>query len=325
MVSSSPLTSFTFFPDLPAELQLEIWSLAAPEPTPEICIVWPLNIRDEEDEQLAQPFVVDTAWPAVAHVCQAAREVLLKSGQLRLRHSPTAGFAVPFRAFDPAIDTLYWSRIQESAMNTFISQPENRPLLRALRHVAVDMPTALTPYLLVRLIRESAIFIRTISVVLPSSDSVSTDLDIDPYGLGFLTPARRCRLFDIPADNVAMISIGYYALSGCLLECRKHMNKDSRAFVFGDDAEKGTAWSAEDNDFSGLEIKAQTFVEYAGARYGGALWHEACGLRIMGDPDEMASPLPHYVPVADRKNPEEYRVLDDDSEWPEGAASLYPL
>ena len=105
------MASFLQFSRLPIELQLAIWELAVPDPEPEVCIVWPMNIDDEASippEEPALPFTVDTAWPAVAHVCHAAREAVLAPGAVRLRHSPAAGIAVPYRRFIPAIDTLYW-------------------------------------------------------------------------------------------------------------------------------------------------------------------------------------------------------------------------
>ena len=65
---------------------------------------------------------------------------------------------------------------------------------------------------------------------------------------------------------------------------------------------EGTAWSTVDDSFSGLEIKAQTFVEYTMAEDRQERWVEVC---------EGWSRSPPYIPVAGRKNPEEYRVHDD--------------
>ncbi|GAB1309947.1 hypothetical protein MFIFM68171_00157 [Madurella fahalii] len=61
------MASFNLFCNLPVELQLVIWALDVPNPEPEVCIVWPLGIDVYADEEPALPFIVDTAWPAVAH------------------------------------------------------------------------------------------------------------------------------------------------------------------------------------------------------------------------------------------------------------------
>lgn len=38
--------------------------------------------------------------------------------------------------------------------------------------------------------------------------------------------------------------------------------------------------------------------------------------RLLGDePEDDRAPEPRRIPVTNRKNPEEYRVLDDDSGW----------
>ncbi len=65
------MPSFHQFPELPLELQLAIWEFAIPDPEPEVCLVWPLAIPEYTDppEEPALPFVVDTAWPVIAHVC----------------------------------------------------------------------------------------------------------------------------------------------------------------------------------------------------------------------------------------------------------------
>ena len=82
---------------------------------------------------------------------------------------------------------------------------------------------------------------------------------------------------------------------------------------------EGTAWSSRDESFSGLEVTVQTFAEYRYALPGDnqEQWVEARNLknRLSASPQDDASPEPRHIPVADRKNPEEYRVLDDDSSW----------
>ena len=122
------MESFSLFCHFPGELQLAIWEFAAIQPDipePEVCLAWPLNIeydsRPPEDPVL--PFTVDTAWPGVAHACRASREAFLASSRA-VRYSPAAGFAVPYRRFIPAIDTLYLGQAQISAVLRFLSRPE---------------------------------------------------------------------------------------------------------------------------------------------------------------------------------------------------------
>lgn len=317
------MSSFTIFSKLLMELQVEIWSLAGPEPEPEVCIVWPLHIKHRQGEKPVGTLVVDTSWPVVARVCHIARETLLLRGQLRLRYSPAAGFFVPFRAFNPAIDTLYWSRFQIGAMRKFIRQPANLPLLSSLRHIAVDLPGAIRPKLLVQLIRESAISVRTISIVLPASDPAQMESPLlsfgrqhtDPHTLTFLPPAGRCRLRDIPADTSEMIAFG---MPGYLTRCRTKMDNRGRKIDSIHDSEsvKDPAWDINSKSFSGLEIKFQTFIEYAKGDDGRPEWFEPCGDCLTGDPLESRALAPVYIPVGQRQNPEEYRVLEDDSEYP---------
>lgn len=135
-VTLNAIKSFNLFPKLPIELQIAIWELAAPDPVPEVCIAWPtfVYLNYPDTEQLTGPLLVDTAWSAVTHACRTAREALLRSGRLRLRHSSVAGFPVPFRAFDPAMDTFYWSCSQNRAALNFFQQPQNAHLGPALRH-----------------------------------------------------------------------------------------------------------------------------------------------------------------------------------------------
>lgn len=123
------MASFPLFPCFPVEIQLAVWAFAALlDPEPEVCLVWPVYLacytgpgRRADDPVL--PFIVDTDWPAVVHVCRVAREAAFKSGAVQLRHSPLAGFAVPYRHFMPAIDTLYCGRFQYVALCCFAAGP----------------------------------------------------------------------------------------------------------------------------------------------------------------------------------------------------------
>ncbi|KAG7284707.1 hypothetical protein NEMBOFW57_009316 [Staphylotrichum longicolle] len=102
---------------------------------------------------------------------------------------------------------------------------------------------------------------------------------------------------------------------------RKYLDKqrgnlDSHVLNFHDHGPEGTAWNTRDKRFSGLEITAQTFVEYRGtaAESNQEQWVETCQDRLVARPgDKTTAPRPRYIWPEDRKSPEEYRVLDDDS------------
>jgi len=322
---------FPLFCNLPVELQLAIWALAAAQdpPQPEVCIAWPLKIDDYPTAHDAPtvPFIVDTAWPAGVHVCRAAREVAL--GTLRLRHSPVAGFAVPFRHFIPAIDTLYVGLHQVIATLNFFGRPENAALARQMRRVAFEASciSGAEASHVATFIRQRAANLQSLSVVLPGT------CDIPAYGMLFLPPARRCRLRDMPGETVDGLKVTKIPV----MDLEEHETLPMPLRVYfekrrGDMAriihslavtgDEGTAWSDRDGTFGGLEIKAQTFVEY---RYCTAnspqeQWVEVCEERLLGKydlghEDGARAPQPRPVPPAARKDPEQHRVLDDDSGW----------
>jgi hypothetical protein len=90
---------------------------------------------------------------------------------------------------------------------------------------------------------------------------------------------------------------------------------DSYVRKFAVHGDKGTAWSTSDCCFSGLEIKAQTFVEYTMTENNQGQWVEVCKDRLLGEHgiEGDVAPEPRHILVMDRKNPEQYRVLDDDN------------
>ncbi|KAK4118092.1 hypothetical protein N657DRAFT_651655 [Parathielavia appendiculata] len=319
------MTSFPLFCNFPVELQLAIWALALPDPEPEVCIAWPLQIMEFPiaEEEPALPFVVDTAWPAIAHVCRTARQAALTSGGLRLRYSPNAGFAVPYRHFIPAIDTLYWGRDQAGAMYRFLFKPEVASFARDLRHIAVEVTGTYPHDQLADIMRLRAVFLRTLSFVLPNT------LGNHSTTAAFLPPARRCKLRDISSsswDKIKFAKVTFLRphervpmpLREYLAKRRRDMEESVHNLaVVG---AEGTAWSTRDGSFSGVEIKAQTFVEYKTTGFENnrqEQWVEVCQDRLLGgfELQDAAAPHPRRIPVAKRKNPEEYRVLDDDSAW----------
>ncbi len=315
------MASFPLFSRFPVEIQLVIWEFAAAlDPEPEVCVAWPLLIEQytRPPEEPALPFLVDTAWPAVVHVCRVAREAALKSGAVQLRYSPVAGFAVPYRHFIPAIDTLYWGKFQTGAMRLFLYRPENASLARDLRHLSIDLSGWSPAFEVAKLIRRKLVDLRTLSMVFPATANVPETL------LPFLPPARRCRLrtmSDKALDEITMARAPLLRAeeSGPLpLSLRTYIDKQRENFgrhvrEFSVQGPEGTAWSTRDDSFSGLEITAQTFVEYR--RTGDQeQWVETCQDRLVPRPGQgTTAPRPRYIWPEDRKRPEEYRVLDDDN------------
>ena len=327
------MESFSLFCHFPGELQLAIWEFAAIQPDipePEVCLAWPLNIeydsRPPEDPVL--PFTVDTAWPGVAHACRASREAFLASSRA-VRYSPAAGFAVPYRRFIPAIDTLYLGQAQISAVLRFLSRPENLHIARDLHHLAVELSTSGSTLLVIgRQLREGLACpcIRTLSIVVPGTmDSPSHKLHVP-----FLPPERRCRLRDIPNETLNDIKI-IASGKGLMMSLQEHLDRrwgtvhrwvrdhplgpvvrHSAVDEWAD--HEGTAWSTENGWCVGLELKAQTFVEYRSIN-NQEQWVEVCQDRLLGE-EAWPPPRPRRIAAADRKNPEKYRVLDDDSRMP---------
>lgn len=185
--ATAPPTSFALFPKLPAELQLTIWEfvISAADEVPEVHLH--LSLAPYYPTHLTEQWFVDTGWPVTAHVCRASRETLFKSGHLRLRHSSVAGFPVPFRTFNPAIDTLYVPRSRFMHMRCFLSRPANAPLARSLRHIAVEHDSASCPSSLPHgLICDLGTSLLTFSFVLLES------LAGHPTSTGLSEPRRRC-------------------------------------------------------------------------------------------------------------------------------------
>ncbi len=316
---ASNMASFPLFPCFPVEIQLAIWAFAAVlDPEPEVCLVWPSTLEtwdaspDRPADEPALPFIVDTDWPAVAHVCRVAREAAFKSG--RLRYSPLAGFAVPYRHFMPAIDTLYCGQLQYVALCLFLNRPENAHIARDLRRLALEIAAPFPLSNVAEVIRKSVIDLRTLSLVFPGTMNLSSPTE------SFHRPTRRCKLRNIAGDSLDEITIAQVLDSregkARPMTLRKYLDHQRAALdrhvregsIHGDE---GTAWSTNDNSFSGLEITAQTFVEYHCNQE--EQWIEVCRDRLLSSPDLDMMRRPLYVWPADRKNPEEHRVIDDDS------------
>ncbi|KXX74430.1 hypothetical protein MMYC01_208889 [Madurella mycetomatis] len=317
-----PLHNFMLFPKLPVEIRLMIWGLvgdSAPERVPEVCILWPFSLEVMSSDQPHQPFVVDTAWPSLMHACRESREVALRSKNLRLRFSPLAGFAVPFRNFDPEIDTLHWGFYQVWSMFSMFRREENRPLIQSLRHMSLETAALFNPRELFYFITLATPFLRTLAFVFADSSNQNHAKTI------FKPPARRCRLRDIPdevANGMTIRGTPHYGQQGQSVQTSLRRFMELRREELEGSCPQprlmltlpyeGTAWDNKQKKLHELQIKAQTFVEYEWTQAKGVQWLEVCGHRRLGNQEELR---PRYIPAMERKNPEEYRVLDDESGW----------
>lgn len=72
--------AFHNFSNLPFEIRQSIWLFILPVDTPEVCLMWPVNLyqRYEGPESAlpSEPFVVDTAFPVLIHVCRESRAIV---------------------------------------------------------------------------------------------------------------------------------------------------------------------------------------------------------------------------------------------------------
>ena len=203
----------------------------------------------------------------------------------------------------------------------FRSRPENAHIARDLRHLALEISVPFPPSYVAEVIWKRAIDLRTLSLVFPGT------MNLRCTTMPFLQPARRCRLRNLSDDALDELTIAEmpFLREGETqpMTLRKYLDHQRAELedyvrdwpVHGDE---GTAWSTKYDSFSGLEITAQTFVEYrrtgAESNQEKEQWVEVCRDRRMGNSYESdMAPYPRRVRAADRKNPEEYRVLDDDS------------
>lgn len=81
------------------------------------------------------------------------------------------------RAFNPAIDTLYWGNSQSNAMHFFFIDPASAHLVRAPRHAAVEVPASYPHKFLAKSIRQTTVCLRILSLILPDTIRLGEDED----------------------------------------------------------------------------------------------------------------------------------------------------
>ncbi|KAM7189333.1 hypothetical protein V8F33_010112 [Rhypophila sp. PSN 637] len=399
--------TFTPFPRLPIEIQDAIWTihLLLQPPDPETCIISPpvLNAPRHEHGYCNQalrlsegqrscncviesgpilPLTVDTSWPAIAHLSRSSRSFFFRSAESGLfkslgirnglRLSRQAGnIHVPYRAFDPEVDTLYWSACQHQFMTSlFFHLPEHKVLAGQLRHIALELGVMFVHRVAQphvdhlnfprHFIQHVAPLLESVTYVLPGSharryDCMKSQVDesekafqarrLNHYdqsapwvpGLEFVPPARRCRLTKLSDDKIMKIELnrlpgdilararraGFFRervsadgpeghdVSRRWLTMEEYMIVEARRNVQGTRADIQTAVFVERQvaDVGGGDTEVN---DERGARESGLQerWVEVCGGRMVayfGLESQMS-----LVLTGERKDPEQYRVLDDD-------------
>jgi hypothetical protein len=331
------------FTSLPLELKQEIWQLAvhAAAAEPEVCILWPL--RQTHFNQVSTRLLVDTAFPVLMHVCREWRAFVLSwcerprsspsSGfsepPIRFRFSRQAGCRVPYRRFRGGADALYASTTNfEKTLQMLAVDWEphvGREVLATVRHLAVDyMWWGRAAYWLPELVFRGCPDLKKVSVVFPSSRRAMWN--------AFQAPARRCKLRRVEGAEGLVAERDPERRPGEMWSVQWHVDngrvtaEHMAVFTWSNDVavheldmgEPGGQWfvgSAWDKEREKLcvEAEAAAFVQYKRSGDGGESWVEACKDRLLvrGEDGKMQQP-PVPSPEQCRRNPEEWRVNDED-------------
>ncbi|KAI1206470.1 uncharacterized protein F4807DRAFT_439306 [Annulohypoxylon truncatum] len=316
------------FSDLPFELRIMIWELVLPDKKQEICIPWPLQEEAPPDafirpprspRKFLEPFLVDTDFPVLMHVCRESRGFAI--ARTRFRHSLVAGCPVPFRAFDPDLDIMYYSRCRPP-----IGPDDYKwgDFPRALKHLAVDVHT----------LRDGSYFaeafcqhfhLRTITCILPAPGAIVLT------SARFRPPYRRCRLRAVEQPTTSgsqshfiHVDSGNYrrlcSISRFLEEVRDHIDDGFLSYIRDDGLMHPNfrpRWNAEEQKYD-FELDAAMFEEYRGGS-----WDLSSKHRVRFDaqyvrfPDERVAiqRVKSYKVSEEEKwtplrNPETFRVND---------------
>ncbi|OAQ61399.1 hypothetical protein VFPPC_14563 [Pochonia chlamydosporia 170] len=316
--------AFHNFGALPLEIRQSIWLFSLPMPEPEVCLMWPVNLYQRyegpESTMPSEPYVVDTAFPVLMHVCRESRAMVQNStlSGVLFRSSTLAGCAVPFRYFDPELDTMYWGseNIIELARNSMAL-----PDVFAITSLAIEVQWGFRLNLnLIDTLMDTMSDLQTLSLVLPDS----TDNNRPRVSLfgheAFKQPSRRCKLRTIDSQKQPIIHIetsgdrivandDLVPLPLALQQCREALERGAAALLAESAAISGIVREGPDTRrwFNHLRIQAQTFIEYQPD----GTWKEICGERRFVDQGRTYM-LGPYIPVAERPNPELVRVNDLD-------------
>jgi hypothetical protein len=324
------------FNSLPLELKQEIWQLALHNAVddPEVCILWP--IRQTHFNQVSTPLLVDTAFPVLLHVCREWRAFVLSWCQrpssespVRFRFSRLAGCRVPYRHLRGGVDVLYASSTNfEKTIQCLAVDYEpdvGRQTLATVRHLAVDwMLWARAAYWLPELVFRACPDLEKVSVVFPSSRRAIWS--------AFQAPARRCKLRRVEGADGIVAERDPVRKPGVMTSLQSQVDtgrvaaEDMAVFTWHNDldahemymGEPGGEWfvgSAWDKGRKKLRVAAEAaaFVQYKRSEDGSETWVEACEDRLLvrGEDGKLQQP-PVPSPEQRRRNPEEWRVNDED-------------
>ncbi|KAI1141897.1 hypothetical protein F5Y05DRAFT_409047 [Hypoxylon sp. FL0543] len=272
---------FTKFNDLPPELRRIVWKLALPDDNAEICIPWPLNEeaaywRRENGvlvthTNFLEPYLVDTCFPVIMHVCRESRDLAVS--QLRFRYSPLAGCPVPFRAFRPDLDIMHVSFFREPTDEHEMPRWPRYP--RGTQHLAFDLHTLKDGSHLWILVGQASLDVRTVTCILPASNAIlDTAVRVRP-------PVRRCRLRPVeqPSDgsqsHIIWVDRGFdrrmTGLRHYLEEVQDRIGTQFLEYLellqrVNRQEKYNKRWNAAECRFD-IEFLAQTFEEHRGGRW----------------------------------------------------------
>ncbi|OTB03028.1 hypothetical protein M426DRAFT_24057 [Hypoxylon sp. CI-4A] len=254
---------FTCFSELPTELRLQIWGHALPEDMLEVCVCWPLE--ENEPTKPLNPFLVDTCFSVLMHVCRESRELAISKTQFR--YSLLAGCLVPFRPFRPDLDVFYITLTRHAA--DFDKYP------RGMSHLALDMHTLHEGESLWELLGATALNVRTLRCVPPAPKAI-----VDTQ-VRFRPPVRRCRLRDVvqPVDGSQSHIVYTNRDYGRRMTGMDRYLQDMKTRVLHDLEDHGVfsptsdvsreplqRWFGEGERLP-IEFMVQTFEEYRGGRW----------------------------------------------------------
>ncbi|KAI1386724.1 uncharacterized protein F4822DRAFT_325203 [Hypoxylon trugodes] len=299
MAANVNISTFTIFNNLPHELRLLIWEYALPEDIPEVCIPWPLeevklsygpNTSSHiptSQQPTYLPFLVDTGFPKLMHVCHESREVTIS--HTRFRYSPIAGCPVPFRAFRPDLDILYITVCRSPGGEDI--GPRWGVYPPGTRHIALDLHSIKDGTELWRLLGHPDLDVRTLRCVLPAIDRTALTT-----GDRFRPPVRRCRLgievnppaesqnsygeygnavfVDHGFDNKVMVGLGQY-----FENIQENAGLDPSEFTWDPfttiPPEYRRRWDPERKRYD-VEFHLQAFVEWRGKEWVLSSEHLVC-------------------------------------------------
>ncbi|KAF9885247.1 hypothetical protein FE257_000607 [Aspergillus nanangensis] len=311
---------------LPFEIRSMIWGYSLPQDVPEVCIGWPTYLKG--DQQLQEPYLVDTAFPVLMHICRETRQFVLspppKSSHFapRFRFSKEAGCKVPYRHFRPELDKFYITNGQYDHM--FQIYEFNHEIMHQCVHLAIEMAIwSASSYWFNDFVFKHMQNIKTISIVFPSSDSDRYTFDNNV----FQPPTRRCRLVEIKQPKKVMgtalmpssstrgrLSPGHPSFQDWV-EFRWQGAAEQAditwVHIYREGIYHGSAWDRESQSFVGVIRAAFTFRQFKRGNQGEETWDEVCRDRLHPQDYE-----PERVEMT--RDPTEWRVNDDEA-WPPGS------